>query len=549
MTDQEEREIEETEDSDQEDHEELSPSETNGHVHFPDSPPPTPQPQKRTRRRIVRSAPSEAPARPTGGKGTGRTAMEVWPELLAECKATGKSPYNLSVRVVCDDPPPSRPIGNAFSANALIGDRSTSPGDRLYQFVRDNYHLTWAKGPCSYDIQFIWRDSGEYARRGSLQMPDPEEIIAMRQNARRMGVYDGAPSPEPQRYVPPAWEPPPQQPPMTQYVPPPSYQQPPPQPRWEEPHGEPPPWRSSGSSRESIEAEQLRAELQRERENAARLQGQMSELLQAVREGRTPAATAPPAPQVMVPPMPPPVAPASPAPQAVDLDGVVMRVLDRMGVRPGVGAPPPPPTAAPPAPPPVVQMSDTEAVVMRVLGALGIKAGVTPGVGVGAPPAQNPRTMAQEMDSAAETFDRMVSTMQRVRGVGRKLDKIFSGDEMPIEANAEVIDDVPKDEGVGKLPFDAVEIPQVKWSDGRPVMFAASRETGKLDPTGALFSNPAVVEKFAEGFSRFMGTLGKVVQAAMKTQNGDPNAAEVVDDIPSDAQEASDGGGWNSGMG
>jgi hypothetical protein len=521
MTEQDEREIEDTDDETEQ--EDLSPSETNGHVHFPDSPPPSPPP-KRTRRRALRTVVNGSP-RPPGGKGTGRTAMDVWPELLAECKAQGKSVYNLSVRVVCDDPPPSRPIGNAFSANVLLGDRSTSPGDRLYQYVRDNYHLTWAKGPCVYDIQFIWRDNGEYARRGFLQLPDPEEIIALRQNARRMGVYEGAPPEAPR------WDPPPQ------YAAPP-VPQPQHAPRWEEPSSEQsPPWGRGGSGRESIEAEQLRAELQRERENAARLQGQMSELLQAVREGRSVSAGAPP-PSVPVtaPPAPQPISPAA-APPPIDLDGVVMRVLDRMGIRPGIGAAPPSQAAptAPPAPPPVVQMSDTEAVVMRVLGALGIKPGVTPGVGVGAPSTQTSRTMAQEMDSAAETFDRMVSTMQRVRGVGRKLDKIFSGDEVPIEAKAELVD-AGREEGAGKLPFDAVEIPQVKWSDGRPVMFAASRETGKLDPTGALFSNPAVVEKMADGFSRFMGVLGKVVQAAVKAQ-GETNASEVVEDIPPDAQD------------
>jgi hypothetical protein len=514
MTEQQER----TEDQDEDpghEHEDLATSETNGHVHFPDPPSPPLPTQKRTRRSRIVS--SEAP-RPSGGKGTGRTAMEVWPELLAECKSKGESIYNLSVRVVCDDPPPSRPIGNAFSANVLLGDRSTSPGDRLYQYVRDNYHLTWAKGPCVYDIQFIWRNSGGYARRGFLQLPDPEEIIALRQNARRMGVYEGAPPEAPPRQ--PAWDQPPQ------YAPaPPSYAQPP---RWEEPHSQQqqqPPWRSSGP----IEAEQLRAELQRERENNARLQGQMSEILQAVREGRTlPAiATAPTQPA------------ASTQQQPVDLDGVVMRILDRMGVKPGLGAPLPAPAPAAPA----IQMSETEAVVMRVLGALGIKAGVTPGVGVGAPPT----TSRTELETAVDSFDRMVSNIQRVRGVRRKLDEIFS--DSPGDASAEIVSDVSKEDGTGKLPFDAVEIPQVKWSDGRPVMFAASRETGKLDPTGAFFSNPVVIEKMSEGFSRFMGVLGNVVQAAVKAQTPQA-AAEVVEEIPTDAQEVAGGigGGW-TGMG
>jgi hypothetical protein len=541
MTDQDEREHDEIDDDISEpEHGDLSQSETNGHVHFPDSPPPAPAPKRTRQRRMVRTVSNESP-RPSGGKGTGRTAMEVWPELLAELKAKGKSPYDISVRVVCDDPPPSRPIGNAFSANALLGDRSTSPGDRLYQLIRDNYHLTWAKGPCVYDVQFIWRDSGEYARRGFLQLPDPEEIIAMRQNERRMGVYAGAQAVEPPRYAPPAWEPPPTpqappQYPQQQYAAPPSYQQP----RWEEDQ----PWSRNGG-RESIEAEQLRAELQRERENTARLQGQMTELVQALREGRMPMPSGTPAPiPAVAPPVPPPV-PAPQPQQPIDLDGVVMRVLDRMGmIRPGVGAAPPQPVpAVPPAPPPVVQMSDIEAVVMRALGAVGIKAGVTPGVGVGAPP--TPKTMAQEMDAAAETFDRMVSTMQRVRGVGKKLDKIFTGEEMIPEANAELVDDIPKDEGVGKLPFDAVEIPQVKWSDGRPVMFAASRENGKFDPMGWALSNPAFLEKIGEGMSKIGGALGHVVQAAVKAQQY-PNApAEVVDEIPSDAQDA---GSW-SGMG
>jgi hypothetical protein len=458
---------------------ELSSSETNGHVRFPDSPPPTPPIVKR-RRRMLRGDVEEA--RPAGGKGTGKTAMDVWPELLAECKAQNKSLYTISVRVMCEDPPPSRPIGNAFGANAIIGDGSTSPGDRLYQYIRDNYHLTWARRACVYDIQFIDRDTGAYLRRGFLQLPDPEEIIALRQNEQRMGVYAAETSRQPA----PVWQPPPVQ----QHQLPPQY-----------PAAQP-------SGPRDVELEQVRAELQRERENNARLQGQQSELWQAVRDGRTPV-------------MPT----ATPAPAQSDVETIVMRALERMGIKP----------------PQQPQMTDTEAVVMRVLGALGIKPGVTPGVGVGAPPST--ATPVDELTATAENFKRVLSTMQQFHGFSRQVGKMFGGEA--VEATAELVDDAAGPDGAGKLPFDAVEIPQVKWSDGRPVMFAASRETGRLDPTGALFSNPAVIEKAAEGFTKFMGVLGKVVQAAVKAQ-GEPGAAEVVDEIPAGAQEATGtGGGWN----
>ena len=165
-----------------------------------------------------------------------------------------------------------------------------------------------------------------------------------------------------------------------------------------------------------------------------------------------------------------------------------------------------------------------------------------PGVGVGAPP-PNPKSVVDETDAAVNAFERMVTSIARVRGFGKKLDKIFS-DDIP-EVAAEVMEDA-KD---GKLPFDAMEIPEVKWSDGRPVMYTADRATGKIDWTAAAFSNPAVVEKVADGFSKFMGVIGKVVQAAAKQPGagvGGVGEPEVVDETPEGAQ---DGGSFPNGMG
>jgi hypothetical protein len=514
-------------DEDEDDDEpDVEPS--NGHVNFgPTTPPVTQAPKTRRPRRGRPGGPpvgTGAWEGHAGGKGTRISAMEIWPDLLEELNKSGKTPYELAVRVVCEDPPPTRPIGNAFDASAIVGDRSTSPSDRLYQMVRDNYHMTWAKGPAIYDVQFVWKDGGKIARRGSLQMPHPDEIIGMKQVGG--GGFGGAPGVgrPPQQQQQPQYAQP-------QYPPPGAGPQP-----WQGPYGtygQPQPQYAPPAQQyappQSDETVQLRAELQRERENSARMQGQLDEILKAMREGRAPNT---PAPAVATPVA---AAPAAPPPQQpVDLDGVVFRILDRMGFKPGVGAPPP---AATPAP---TVMNATDEAVLRVLDRLGIKPGM-PGIGVGTP-AASPKTVVDETDAAVNAFERMVTSIARVRGFGKKLDKIFS-DDIP-EVAAEVVEDAKE----GKLPFDAVAIPEVKWSDGRPVMYTSSPD-GKIDWTAAAFSNPAVVEKVAEGFTKFMGTIGKVVQAAARQPQGVGGVVEeteVVDDTPEGAQ---DGGSFPNGMG
>jgi len=511
-------------DDDDDDEDGTDDETSNGHVNFSQAPTPAPSPKPRRPRRGRPGVPpgtgawGDAP----GGKGTRVSALEVWPDLLEELTKAGKSPYDLAVRIVCEDPPPTRPIGNAFDASAIVGDRSTSPSDRLFQMVRDNYHMTWAKGPAIYDVQFVWKEGGKIARRCSLQMPHPDEIIAMKQIGA--GGFGGAPgvgrAPQPPQQP---WPQPYGPAPQSQSQPwPQSQSQPWPQPGYapsQSGYASPPP--------QNDETVQLRAELQRERENSARMQGQLDEILKAMREGRVPSAQPP------ATPAPSPAPAPTPPTQQVDLDGVVLRILDRMGVKPGIGAP----ASAQPVQP---ALDATDTAVLRVLERLGIKPGM-PGIGVGAAP--NPKTVVDETDAAVNAFERMVTSIARVRGFGKKLDRIFS-DEAPIaEAVAEVAE-----EG-SKLPFDAMEIPEVKWSDGRPVMYTADRETGKIDWTAAAFSNPAVVEKVADGFSKFMGTIGKVVQAAAKQQGaglGEPET-EVVDETPAGARDA--GGGGYSGMG
>jgi hypothetical protein len=442
--------------------------------------------------------------------------MEIWPDLLEELKAKGKTPYDLAVRVVCEDPPPTRPIGNAFDASAIVGDRSTSPSDKLFQMVRDNYHMTWAKTPAIYDVQFVWKDGGKIAKRGQLIMPHPDEIIAMKQvGAAGYGGTPGGYRPQlPPQQPPPQWG-------GSQYEAP---QQ---RPAWPQPGGYPAQPAYSQTSDESV---QLRAELQRERENGARMQGQLDELLKAVREGRMPNVG------TGQPPAPAPAAPSPPPQQQVDLDGVVLRILDRMGIKPGFGAPPAAQQAAVPAQP---QLDPVDMAVLRILDRFGIRPGM-PGIGVGGPPPPpaNPKTVVDETEAAVAAFEKMISAVGRVRGFGKKLDKIFS--EEPIEAVGEVVGDAND----GKLPFDAVAIPEVKWQDGRPVMYTADPKTGKIDWTAAAFANPAVVEKVADGFSRFMGTLGRVVQAASRAQQGAEEETEVVDETPPDAQDAGSGGSW-----
>jgi hypothetical protein len=511
------------EDEEDPEEEERDP-EPNGHA----APASTVPKQRRPRRgRPGGPPPGTGAWEGTGGKGTRVSAMEIWPDLLEEMRASGKTPYELAVRVVCEDPPPTRPIGNAFDASAIVGDRSTSPSDRLYQMVRDNYHMTWAKGPAIYDVQFVWKDGGKIARRGSLQMPHPDEIIGMKQIGG--GGFGAQPSGygQQQQYVQPQYG----QPPAQQYGQPPVQQYG--QPLGQERHGYVSPgqqygqpWGQQPSSDESV---QLRAELQRERENSARMQGQLDEILKAMREGRVPQPTSS---QPVATPVP------QPTPQQVDLDGVLLRVLERLGIHPGVNIQQPAQQVQQPVQQPVQPTLDaTDVAVLRVLEKFGIKPGM-PGIGVGAAP-PSPKSVVDETDAAVNAFERMVTSIARVRGFGKKLDKIFS-DDIP-EVAAEVVEGAAE----GKLPFDAVAIPEVKWADGRPVMYTSDK-AGNIDWTAAAFSNPAVVEKVADGISKFMGTLGKVVQAAATVRPG-VGEPEVVDETPDGTQDAS--GSWNNGMG
>jgi hypothetical protein len=195
--------------------------------------------------------------------------------------------------------------------------------------------------------------------------------------------------------------------------------------------------------------------------------------------------------------------------------------------------------AQPPSPPAVSE----DAIVAKVLGALE-KAGVLPKpvaapVGVATPPpAPTPTTslekaFARLMDTAVNTF---------IGGVEKNIKQTLTGVGAPPpeeEAESELAEQKPPDDG---LPYRASKVnDEVKWGDGRLVMYAADKETGDFDWKGFLMANPTIAEKGMDIVAKLgeaaAETVKRVGSQATAGMSGQPKAqipttppmTEVVD--------------------
>lgn len=452
---------------------------------------------------------------PGSGSWGEEEADRVWPKMIIKMREAtpeqpARTPYEMSIQVIQLAPPPARQIGRAFEASLVVGDRSMSAGDALMRFVTDHYHLPIAKYEAEYEIRFYWKATSDLYGRGRLRLGTPEEIEALRlAEARVRRYYPTNPSMgiDPYgAYGAPSYGPP-------YGAPPPSYGAPPPPPPAPAPPivGPPP----AGGSDGDVD---LRVQLHDARQHAARVEGQLHEMYAAMREGRLPrplnetgvAAAAAPAP----PPAPPAVS------EEEQQDRLLFK-LARMGVisinggnvgPPVAAAPPPPVYVSPPAPPPVAARTSAD--------------------------------IAAETTDSLKSLKTLVATVRELRGLSKVIDGVLGGTADAGEAVAEVIS-----EGA-EIPFATAAIPEAKWANGLPIMYAQDKRTGKFSWTGVGMANASVVqpavEKVIEGVVDLLGGLGKIVGT-----NPVGSEPSVVSHTPSGARDAngsasSDNGGWPS---
>jgi hypothetical protein len=272
-----------------------------------------PTPVKRRRRRQVSTGVgAAAPTRADGEASFNYNEAELLiNEVFDRIAKKGKSPYDMAIRV-SRLMPERQQIGSAFPAELLVGDDTKTPGDKLIDYVTDNYHLPITPGPMKYDIAFVWKVGAQIYTRGTLSLPAAAEILAMRAAQRRNASA--------------AYTPPPNYATAAGFAGTPQYTQPT---HYAVPQHYAPP------AQQTQDTSSIVAEL-------SYLRGALNEALTAAREGRQP----------NIQPPPPPVGVAAP-PKDSESDTVakVVAVLSAMGLiqKPnavGVAAPPPQPPPA-----------------------------------------------------------------------------------------------------------------------------------------------------------------------------------------------------------
>lgn len=149
------------------------------------------------------------------GEGPGKAPFEnrdaelLWPEILGKLPPMGHSAYDLMVRVLRVDPPPREQIGRAFESSAVRGDGgSLIPGDALISYVTQYYHVPFQQGPAQYELQWVWKSTGQIFAMGTLRLPSRDAISAAYaaewQRRQQEGAGNAAPGVMPPGMVPPA---------------------------------------------------------------------------------------------------------------------------------------------------------------------------------------------------------------------------------------------------------------------------------------------------------------------------------------------------------
>ena len=149
------------------------------------------------------------------GKATGNLSLDapfhsieaeaLWPEILERLYANGRSPQEISIRVIRVDPPPRMTI-TSLEGTAVSGSEHQNAGDALIESITDNVHLPMQRTPARYDVQFVWKINGKIWKTGTLPLASPDAILAMRRALQAYRPASGvgqAYSAPPAQYSPP----------------------------------------------------------------------------------------------------------------------------------------------------------------------------------------------------------------------------------------------------------------------------------------------------------------------------------------------------------
>lgn len=495
-----------------------------------------------TSARSVTAAKPKGASRPKGEVGQppkkapfdAKDAELLWPEILSKLPNMGHSPYELVVRVVRVDPPPREQVGKSFEASAIRGDGGGQiPGDALIAFVARHFHCPfhWSQGPCQYELQWCWKNTGHIFAHGTLRLPSRDVISAansaewqMREDQGRAGVSG------PQ--MPPMPPPPPQQSggfgqPPTSAPQQPVGQPQPPGPQWPYPGGAyggyypgmgAPPGYPPGYAQGYPQQPQAPAPPARDPE-IDRMREEMSEIKALLRESIT---------------------------SRRDSELSEIKEMLKQREREGVAAPPAPQQPMqqplPPREPPLSQDALIARAVVQALGALGMVPqqqqqqqqrpggpGVV-GVGVG-----NPAPVGHVAQAAAglDALESLAGIFDRAKKLTRRLDGVMGRPEEEEEPPPPVETPAEQQPQMGVALVDV----GTTWRDGRPVKAAVDPETGKFvfDQQGLMgiaLGNPII----GEGILDVMQAIkNKVVAGAGRQGVG---AADVhVRQVPPQAPE------------
>lgn len=476
-----------SDDLDLEDTSEEEPEET---------PKPAPRKSMRPKRGVgnagaLPAAVGVAPGAPAPFRRQASEADAVWNELVAWLPSAGLTPRDIAIQVRRVAPPaPSGeplPIGRAFGGEMVSGNNTEPPGSALVQFVMRYMHMPLTQTPASYDLMFMRKATGAQLATGRLALPSAQDCQAMLQAGEQAGL--GALGAPPQQM----WQPPPM------------YPQPPAgmagQP-WGYPVQSGPYPQTYPSAQFGPAPQGFAGPDQGVMSELAAMRGALSEALAAAREGRQP----------NIPGMTPPAAPTGTGGLTdLDVDRIAARVATMMGAARAVPPPPAPiPTVA--APPPD---SSLEGMMRTAV------AGMTKRI----------------FDTALGSVEKSVTRSIGIGGLpGGSED---DGDEER-PAPAEII---PPEKPEDMVPWKVGDV-GANWSNGSPVKIAMNKETGKLDPMGLAFANPAVAEKLID----VANGLGMALQDAIKNFGAKPGVGappqpspHVVHSIPAGAVDATVG--------
>ena len=427
----------------------------------------------------------------------------LWGQVLTQLAEQGHSPYEVQVLVRTSGTEGWNRLGIIEGASAA-GDGSISPGEALTRRLEDGFHLVSGNpGPGTYQLEIQWRANSQRIAVGRITLPPRAQILALREQQMRagegLGVPYGAPTSPggrpgptpgypPQGYYPPTphqgYYPPPYSP-YGPYGSPPYSPYPPPQPQGV---GQSP-LQVPDTSRFFIE--QLVDQLNQTRQELAALRNQP-----------------PPTPVVAPPPATAPPQPQPSFEEMVERATVKAVTLLVPQLRAGAGAPGTPSTALVPT------TSTLEQQLQKQTGEL-----------MGA-------MLSRTLNVVAKGFERSMST-----GLG-------APEEVPAPPEEPEVLEPPKPED--SLPFTAIPL-EAKYADGRPVVYAVSKETGKIDPMGAIFTNPIFAEKLADG----VNALAKSAADAIQKISSGPNP-HLVHRVPRAAQPAGEpkkeDDGWGGGQ-